>query len=154
MFNFRLQSVLNYRKQLEEKVASEFADTRRRFDCEKEILKKLEKERLNSVSRLNSMEGAKLCVADISAYFLYINYIKHKEKYHEEVISRIARESEEKRLELINAIKKRKILEMVREKKLEEYRIYLVNKERKELDEMGTSGYARNMKIEKIDNCM
>lgn len=154
MFNFRLQSVLDYMKQVEEKVVSEFADTKRRFDCEKEILKKLRKERLDSVSRLKDMEGAKLCTANVSAYFLYINYIKHKEKYHEEVISRIARELEEKRLELLNVIKKRRILEMVREKKLEEYRIYLISKERKELDELGTSRYARNMKIEKINNCV
>ena len=154
MFNFRLQSVLDYIKQLEEKVVSEFADTKRRFDCEKDILKKLKKERLDLVSRLNGMEGPKLCSANVSAYFLYINYIKHKEKYHEEIISGIVRELEEKRLELLNVIKKRKILEMVREKKLEEYRIYLISKERKELDELGTSRYARNMKIEKIDNCV
>jgi len=154
MFNFRLQSVLNYRKQLEEKVVSEFADTKRQFDCEKEILKKSKKERLNLISTLSGMEGAKLCTADISAYFLYINYIKHKEMYHEEVISGIERELEEKRLELVDAIKKRRILEMVREKKLEEYRIYLISKERKELDELGTSRYARNMKIEKINNCV
>jgi len=154
MFNFRLQSVLDYIKQLEEKVVSEFADIKRRLDCEKEILKKLKKEGLDLVSRLNGMEEAKLCAADISAYFLYINYIKHKEKYHEEIVSGIVRELEEKRLELLNVIKKRKILEMVREKKLEEYRIYLISKERKELDELATSRYARNMKIEKIDNCV
>ncbi|MBW1670621.1 MAG: flagellar FliJ family protein [Deltaproteobacteria bacterium] len=145
---------MDYIKQLEGKVISEFADTKRRFDCEKEILKKLKKERLDLVSRLNGMKGPKLCTANVSAYFLYINYIKHKEKYYEEVISRIARELEEKRLELLNVIKKRRILEMVREKKLEEYRMCLISKERKELDELGTSRYARNMKIEKIDNCV
>lgn len=154
MFNFRLQSVLNYRKQLEGKITSEFADTKRRFDCEKEILKNLKKERLDLVSRLNGMAGTKLCAANISAYFLYINYIKHKEKYHEEAISRIAKELEEKRLALVDAIKKRKILEIVKEKKMEEYRIELISTERKELDELGTSKYARNMKIEKIDNCV
>ena len=145
MFNFRLQSVLDYIKQLEEKVVSEFANTKRRFDCEKEILKKLKKEGLDLVSRLNGMEGAKLCAADISAYFLYINYIKHKEKYHEEIVSGIVRELEEKRLALVDAIKKRKILEIVKGKKMEEYRIELISAERKELDELGTSRYARNM---------
>jgi len=152
MFNFRLQSVLNYRKRLAEDIAYKFADTRRRFDCEKEILKKSKKERLNLISRLSGMDGTKLCAADISAYFSYINYIKHKEIHHEEVISGIARELEEKRLELVDAIKKRKILEIIREKRLEEYRMHIITKERKELDEMETSRYGRNMRIEKIDN--
>jgi flagellar FliJ protein len=154
MFNFRLQSVLDYIKQLEEKVASELADTKRRFDCAKEILKKLKEEKSNLVSRLNSMEDAKCCTANISAYFLYINYIKNKEKYHEEIISKLAREFEEKRSEVLHVIKKRKVLELVRDKKLEEYRLNLISRERKELDELGTSGYVRNIKIEKIDNCV
>jgi len=72
--------------------------------------------------------------------------------YHEEVISGIARELEEKRLELVDAIKKRKILEIIREKRLKEYRMHIITKERKELDEMETSRYGRNMRIEKIDN--
>jgi len=154
MFNFRLQSVLDYRRHLEEKIASEFADTKRQFNREKDILKKLKKESLDLVCTLKEMKELKLYAADISAYFLYIEHIKLKQKYHKEVISRIEMELEEKRLRLIDAIKKRKILEMIREKMLKEYRIDLITKERKELDELATSRYARNMKIEKIDNCL
>ena len=154
MFNFRLQSVLNYRKQLEGRIASEFADTMRQFNCEKNILKKLKRESSDLVCRLNSMKEIKLYAADISAYFLYIKHIKLKKEHHEKLISRIERELEEKRLKLIDAIKKRKTLEMIREKMLKEYRIDLIANERKELDELATSRYARNMKIEKIDNCL
>ena len=154
MFSFRLQSVLDYIKQLEEKVISEFSDIKRRFDYTKEILKKLKKEKADLISRLNGREDNKWCTANVSAYFLYINYIKNKEKYHEEIISKIEREMEEKRSELLYVIKKRKVLELIREKKLEEYRINLISKERKELDELGTSGYVRKMKIEEIDNCV
>ncbi|OPL16143.1 MAG: hypothetical protein AVO38_08710 [delta proteobacterium ML8_D] len=154
MFNFRLQSVLDYIKQLEDKVISEFSDIKRQFDYTKEILKKLKKEKSDLISRLSGMENIKCCTANVSAYFLYINYIKNKEKYHEEIISKITMKLEEKRSELLDVIKKRKVLELIREKKLEEYRINLISKERKELDELGTSGYVRNIEIEKIDNCM
>lgn len=154
MFNFKLQSLLDYRRHSEGKIASQFADVKRQFNYEEDILKKLEKERSIFVYRLNTMENSKLCAVDISTYFLYIENIKLKKKYHKEIISEIATKLEKRRLELIDAIKKRKILEMLREKMLEEYRIDLISKERKELDELGTSRYARNMKIEKVDNCL
>ena len=53
------------------------------------------------------------------------------------MISKVGKKLEEKRTELIDVSKKREILEIIKEKKLKAYRLYLDGRERKELDEFG-----------------
>lgn len=137
MFNFRLQTVLKYRKQLEERLMLEFADKKRNLNCEKETLKKLKRWRAGLISRLKKMGESKLSAADISIYLSYISYMKDEENHSEEIIRQIGKELEEKRIKLVNASRKRKILEIIKEKKLKEYRLSLTVKEQKELDEAG-----------------
>ncbi|MBW2644636.1 MAG: flagellar export protein FliJ [Deltaproteobacteria bacterium] len=137
MFNFRLQSVLEYREQVEERLMLEFADTKRRLDCEKETFKKLRSERVDLIFRLEKMGESKLSAADASIYLSYISRIKDEENHREDIIYQIGRELKEKRTELVNASKKKRILEILKEKKLKEYRLSLISREQKELDETG-----------------
>ena len=154
MFNFRLQSLLNYRIHLEEKITSEFANTKRQLNAEEAILKRLESERSNLVQKLNKIGDSELYLPDILSYYSYIKYINFKKRYQNEIIFRIRYELEKKRSELIDAIKKRKILELLREKEFKKYTTELITKEQKELDDLSSSRYTRKMKIEKIGNCL
>lgn len=137
MFNFRLQKVLDYRKQLEEKRILEFADTKKRLDCEKETLKKLKRERADLISRLEKMGENKLSAADASIYLSYISHIKDEENDGEDIVCQIGKELKEKRAKLVDASKKKRILEILKEKKLKEYKVSLISREQKELDEAG-----------------
>jgi len=65
MFDFKLQPVLNFRKQSEEKLMLEFAETKRSVDCEKETLEKLRKEKADLISRLKKEEGNRTRAAEI-----------------------------------------------------------------------------------------
>ncbi|MCD6153927.1 MAG: flagellar export protein FliJ [Syntrophobacterales bacterium] len=137
MFNFRLQPVLDYRKQLEEKLMLEFADIKRSLDCEKEALKELRKERADLVSRLEKMGKSRLSAADASIYFSYISRMKNEENHREDIICRIEKGLKEKRADLVDASKKKRILEILKEKGLKEYRLFWIDREQKELDEAG-----------------
>ncbi|MEA3417366.1 MAG: flagellar export protein FliJ [Thermodesulfobacteriota bacterium] len=137
MFNFRLQPVLKYRKQLEERIMLEFADKKRNLACEKETLKKLRKGTADLIFRLKKMCESKLSAADASIYLSYISHMKDKENHREEIIHQIGKELKEKRAKLVNASRKRRILEIIKEKKLKEYRSSLTKREQKELDEAG-----------------
>ncbi|MBW2663832.1 MAG: flagellar export protein FliJ, partial [Deltaproteobacteria bacterium] len=132
-----LQPVLKYRKQLEERLMFEFADKKRNLDREKETLKKLKRERAGFISRLEKMGESKLSVADVSMYLSYISHMKDEENHGEEIVHQVGKELEEKRIELVNASRKRKILENIKAKKLKEYRLSLTKGEQKELDEAG-----------------
>ena len=137
MFNFRLQPTLEYRKQVEERLMLEFADTKRRLDCEKETLKKLRRERADLIFRLEKMGKSKLSAACASNYLFYLSRMKDEENHREDIICQIGKELKEKRAELVDALKKKRILEILKEKRLKEYRLSLISREQKELDKAG-----------------
>ncbi|HUV49855.1 MAG TPA: flagellar export protein FliJ [Anaerolineae bacterium] len=154
MFNFRLQPVLKHRKLVEEQLMLEFADRKRNLYSEKETLKKLRRERADLISRLKKMGETKLSAADASIYLSYISHIKDEENHREEIVCQIGKELEEKRIKLVDASRKRRILEIIKEKKLGEYRLSLIVREQKELDESWLLKFGRSVKIEEVDNCL
>lgn len=154
MFNFKLQSVLDYRKQLEEKSMFEFADAKRLIDCEKATLKKLKKERVDLIFRLKKLGEKRLSAADISIHLSYISRMKDDEIHREESIYTAEKELKEKKEKLVNASKKKKILEILKEKKLKEYRLFLTSREQKELEESWLLRFDRSVKNEEVDTCL
>ena len=151
MFHFRLQPVLDYRKLLEEKLMLECADIRKRLDDERETLARLQSEMADLISQLKEKGENRLSAADVSFYLSYINYMRGEGSRQEEIICRVGEELEEKRAELVDAAGKRRILEIIKEKKLEEYRVELNDREQKELDEAVILRSGRGVKSEEAD---
>ena len=106
------------------------------------------------IFRLKKMGESKLSAADASNYLSYISHIKDEENHRKEIICQIGKALEEKRTKLVNASRKRRILEIIKEKKLEEYRLSLITREQKELDESWLLRFGRSVKIEEVDNCL
>lgn len=151
MFHFRLQPVLEHRKLSEEKLMIEFADIKRRLDGERETLERLRREMADLISQLRKRGENRLRAADVSFYLSYINYMRGEGGRQEEIVCRVGNELEEKRAELADAAGKRRILEIMKEKKLEEYRVSLNYRERKELDEAAVLRSGRGVKREEAD---
>ena len=143
MFHFRLQAALNYRKQLEERLMSEVGTMKHRLQCEKETLAMLKRRRSELISRLKGMGEGTMCAADAAIHFSYVDFIKCRERYQESLITRRGQELNEKRTELVDASKKRRIMEIMKEKKQEEYLCSERMREGKELDEMGIAQFVR-----------
>ncbi|MBW2560833.1 MAG: flagellar export protein FliJ [Deltaproteobacteria bacterium] len=152
MFHFKLQPVLNYRKLLEEKLMLECADARKRLDDERETLVKLRREMADLISQLKEKGETRLGAADVSFYLSYINYMRGEGTRQEEIIRRAGEDLEEKRTELVDAAGKRRILEIIKEKKLGEYKVELNDREQKELDEAVILRSGRGIKSEEADN--
>jgi|GEM_PF-5671030 len=132
----------------------EFADVKRRLNGEKETLKKLKRERADLIFQLKKMGENRLNAAEASIYLVYISRMKDDETHREKIICKIEKELKKKRSELVDASKKKRILEILKEKKLKEYRLSLISREQKELDESWLLRFDRSVKNEKIDNCM
>jgi len=151
MFHFRLQPVLDYRKLLEEKLMLECADIKKRLDEERETLARLRREVADLISQLKEKGNNRLSAADVSFYLSYINYMRGEGNRQEEIICRVGEELEEKRTELVDAAGKRRILEIIKEKKLEEYKAALNDREQKELDEAVILRSGRGIQSEKAN---
>jgi len=122
---------------------SELGDMSHRLKREKETLEMLKRRRSEVVSRLRQMEEEAMCAADAAIHCSYCDFIRCRERYQEEVISRKGTEVDKKRRELVDASKKRRILEIMKEKKLRKYLVSVKMREGKELDEAGIMQFVR-----------
>jgi len=141
MFKFRLQTVLEYRTILEERMLLRFSEAARLLETEKSKLELLIQEMFNLVGHLKSMQENATPVERIAMTIRYIEGLKEKENGQRAIISEVSMDLEEKRKDLLESVQKRKMLEKLREKNLEEYQLSSADFDRKVMDEMGITRF-------------
>jgi flagellar FliJ protein len=146
MFAFNLQPVLNYRKTIEEKKLAEFAGMQRKLEGEKKLLEGIVKEKLLIVEQLKEMQQDTFRAADLSFSLSYIGILKEKEAVQQKVTTKIAEEVERLRKELIETVKDRKILDILKEHKITEFNLEVASIERKAIEETAIQAFARRKK--------
>jgi flagellar export protein FliJ len=146
MFDFGLQSVLDCRKAIEEKILVEFSEQKRRLEREKEILAKLRKEEMLLVERLKKKQKTVLAAADIALSISCIRRLREKEGDQQGLIREVMTGLEIKRDELLEAVKKAKMMETLRSQQLQEYESGILALERKASDEMAILRFGRRGK--------
>lgn len=143
MFKFKLQSVLDYRLNIEEKIQNEFSDLKRALEDEKQILKSLTADRESLMGELRDIQRKIIRPDDISNLVAYIEKLREKEKEQRNVILTAEEKLESKRQELMEAVKNRKVIENLREKHEAEYHKEMNELERKNSDEMSVLKFSR-----------
>lgn len=143
MFKFKLQSVLEYRLNMEEKILNEFSDLNRYLEEQKAVLKALIAERESLLSDLRNMQRAVMRADDIATIVAYIEGVRTKEKDQKNVIHQAKEQVENKRKELVDAVKNRKVMENLRDKHADEYHKNLSELEQKNSDEMSVLKFGR-----------
>ena len=136
MFKFKLQSVLDYRLNIEEKILNEFSELKRELDRQKAMLEELKSERESMVAGLRNMKSQTIKAHDISSILVYVDRLRESEKQQKQVIQQIMEAVDKKRQELVEAVKNRKIMENLKDKQKEEYIKDVNDTEQKDSDEM------------------
>ena len=136
MFKFKLQSVLDYRLNIEEKILNEFSELKRELDRLKAMLEELKSERESMVAGLRNMQSQTIKAHDISSILVYVDRLRESEKQQKQVIQQIMEAVDKKRQELVEAVKNRKIMENLKDKQKEEYIKDVNDTEQKDSDEM------------------
>ncbi|OPY10540.1 MAG: flagellar biosynthesis chaperone [Syntrophus sp. PtaU1.Bin005] len=137
MFKFPLQTVLEYRTILEERMLIRFSEAVRRMEKEQKRLDALVQKRADLVGTLKGLQESRTSVEKIAILFRGIETLHEEEKGQRGILSEASVEVEAKRQDLLEAVKKRKMLETLREKNLEDYERSLADLDRKVMDEMG-----------------
>lgn len=146
MFIFKLQSVLDYRRNIEEKILNEFSEKKRELDAEQQKLKQLIKERIDIIDELRKMQNKSLHADDIGNRVSYIEQLRKNELVQRKAISQVEAQLEAKRSELLDAVKKRKVMEKLKERHTEEYESNVRAYEQRDSDEMSVLKYGRREK--------
>jgi len=143
MFIFKLRSVLEYRINIEEKIHNEFSEKKRELDTQRLMMKSLIKERNNLIAELRTMKDKPVPANDFAVYISYVEQVRENEKKQKIVIHQVKEQVESKRKELLEAVKKRKIMEKLKQQHTEEYNNNLRNLEQKASDEMSVLKFGR-----------
>ena len=135
-FDFRLQSILNYKTQIEDKFKNELGKAIRKLDEEKGKLAALEKEREIHIFEINKRTKEGMTVEKIKGYASYITLLKDRAKKQKENIN-FARECVDKiRKELTKAVQEKEMLKKLRERKFQEFMKEQFKDEQKMNDEI------------------
>ena len=143
-FRFKLQRLLDFRKIREEQAQAEFAKATRVFLHEKEQLRQLENTLVNTLEGLKKEQTKPSSLLMLKMFQDYID--KTREGIHIQA-TRVAAAADRRQscLRLFEeASRKRKIVDKLREKKLEQYQEEVLQEEQAFLDELASQRYIRD----------
>ncbi len=143
-FKFRLEKVLEVRRRKEEEKEKELASLKKELRREEEFLEKLRKETSLIAERIGAfqkVDDESLNLEELRREYDYLEVLRNKITRHLNTVEKLMIKIEEKRKELIEASKERKIMEKLKDKQYRKFRSEEERKERKVLDEIGTLNY-------------
>ncbi|MEQ8214439.1 MAG: flagellar export protein FliJ [Smithellaceae bacterium] len=143
MFLFRFQTVLDFRKNVEEKILGEFSEKKRQLEFEELKLQNLMKEWSALLGELKKMQNKAVPVGDIARYVAFIDQVKENENRQKIKIAEVSGQLETKRIELLDAVRKTKIMEKLKQRHAKEYKDDERALEQKNSDEMSVLKFGR-----------
>ena len=143
MFVFRFQTVLDFRKNVEEKILGEFSEKKRQLELEELKLQNLMKEWSALLGELKKMQNKAVPVGDIARYVAFIDQVKENENRQKIKIAEVSGQLETKRIELLDAVKKTKIMEKLKQRHAKDYKDDERALEQKNSDEMSVLKFGR-----------
>ena len=151
MFRFRFEQVLNVRKLTEEQVMQEFSEQVRGLEREKDHLRSIRGEKAGVLEELMRRQAGNMNAAEIGLTFDYIKNLRQREVAQVVLIADRERSLEAKREELLEAVKGRKIMEILKQKKHDQYWKEWNHRESVELNEQGIIRFLKRSGDEKTD---
>ncbi len=145
MFTFILQPVLNYRKLQEEKAQQEFAFKLRELEIEKQTLSAIAGERAVAARRFQELSaGTSEIKADELAFITSrLELLRVKQRLQEKVVIEKEQDKELGRLAMLEAMRNKRVMELLMDRHLENYRMEVKRRETRLLDEFGVRSYGR-----------
>ncbi|MFO7707978.1 MAG: flagellar export protein FliJ [Desulfobacterales bacterium] len=143
MFSFRFETLLNQRRHAENALQLELAEARLALAAEQAALRESKRALSRSMSGLRRAQQERFRSDDILLYFPYLERLRHTIEAHACRVAAAERKVSQKRHALVEAVKKRKIFEKLREKQAREYQRGEAAHEQRMHDEAAAQQYAR-----------
>lgn len=136
-YKFKMDKVLEYRENVEKVKVEDFAKITHKLRREEEHLKDLQ-ETLEEKKKVKQQD-----LYAMKMGFLYREKLKAEVDRQVSKVQEISVKAEAAQHVLIEARKDRKIMEMLKEKDQEKYRLDLLNTEQKELDDLSVMRFIK-----------
>jgi flagellar FliJ protein len=136
MYRFNLEPLLNHRRYLEEVLQKELADLKIRLETEKDKLWTLRQKKRQTVLQLQEKQIDGRPASEIKLYIDFVDQLSKEMEAQRRNVLEAKRNFNLKRQELVAVMKKRKILDRLKEKGLQAYEQEQLRKERSLMDEV------------------
>ena len=143
MYQFNLEPLLNHRRYQEEVLQKELADLKIRLDAEKDKLWLLRQQKRKTVLLLQEKQTDGRPASEIKLYIDFVEQLSKKMEAQKQNVLEAERNFSLKRQDLVAAMKKRKILDRLKEKGLQAYEQEQSKKERNLMDEVAAHQFNR-----------
>jgi flagellar FliJ protein len=143
MFNFKLQTILDVRKTLEDEVLFEFSEQQKEVQKEEVHLLSIRQKITVLIDVLRNIQGKTVSVFDISMNTAGIKYFRVQEDAQKQRVDEAIKLMNIKKEALLEAMKKRKAIEIIKTKHYEKYQFDANLLERTANDEMSIVRHIR-----------
>ena len=142
-FTFNLEALLRYRKNLEEKERNQLS--RIHFELQTEINRRSDLcRRLREASEeLFRLRTANADDVESSWFYPYLERMRHEIRLSDRRIVQLDQALQAQKLVVIEAIKKKKVLDSLKQKKRREFELAVERYEQKTVDELVVTRFAR-----------
>lgn len=143
-FQYSLESVLDYRKKIEDNKKEKFVHRNTELLDENSVLEGLKKNYDYAIQ--DYKENGQASIQEQKNHMQYIMNLQHKMEQQGMRVRDCKKRCDLARVELTNAQKERKIMESLEEKELNRFMAEMKRKEQKELDEIAVISHTRKKK--------
>ena len=141
MYQFKLEPLLNHRRYQEENLQKELADLKKRLQAEQHQLGRLKKKKRRNVQMLQARQKGGRPASELQLFVDFLDHLTAELKTQAERVREAQRRFDATRRELLAAMKKRKMLEKLKEKGRRAYEQTQFKKERAVLDDVAGHQY-------------
>lgn len=143
MYKFKLQALLNHRKYQEEILQKELAQRKEYLQQQKHKLQQVKQNRRQCEMDFRGQQRKGNSAAYAQLFLSYLDRLNRDLENQYQQVSAARERFKQKRAELIEAAKKRKMLEKLKEKDRQRHQQQALKRERLLLDDVAAASFAR-----------
>ena len=143
MYSFKLQPVLDHRQYIEDDLKRELAEIKQQVSLARQQLDSLKRKEMNTASALKMQQKEGLSSDQVLAYHDYLKRLSDQIADQNKLTAEIEAQELEKQDALLEAMKKRQILEKLKDQGLDRYNQVMHKKEMNFIDEIAVNQFVR-----------
>jgi len=140
-FQFRLETLLHHRRNIEEKEHTRFLRIQSEILTETDRREKLRAQQFETLAGLAQKQTGTFDSQEVSWFYRYLDRLVRQIERSAERIAALEKELEAQKQVMIAAMRDRKIIENLRGKREKEFQVSLEREEQKFIDEMVVTRY-------------
>jgi len=143
MYTFNMQTVLDHRQFIEDQLKKDLAEIRQQVMAAHQQMKLLKRKEMDTRTALKKEQAEGVSSDQVVAYHAYFKRLSDRIARQVTVIGEIRDRESKTQDALLEAMKKRQILEKLKDQSLDRYNQMMLKKEMNFIDEVAINRYVR-----------